>query len=203
MRYLILLLALLAGCENHYVPPAEKEQFVEVANLSVAQFEQLESNVEKSIRGNHANDLYAIKKAVADIKASQAELEARVANLELRCIDGKPEPPKEKAFAPQVPKKKLSIRERVKCYIYSQDSCVPCAELKSAIEKDLCGKLGWTCGESDDCDFIFRDSNAWPSYPVIEFRIDDSPKRRVFGRIPTADLSNELKRLMDNLDREA
>lgn len=179
MRYLLLLLALLAGCENHYVPPAEPLE---------ADFLVIEKPEEKAL--------------AFDAESKYAELEARVANLELRCIDGQPEPPKEKAFSPQVPKKKLSIRERVKCIIYSQESCVPCAELKAAIEKDLCGKLGWTCGESDDCDFIFRDSNAWPSYPVIEFRIDDSPKRRVFGRMPTADLSNELKRLMDNLDRE-
>lgn len=181
---IIVIFVAAIGCENHYVPPASPE-------------------LDRLI-----SDIQSDKPLSFDAESKCAELEARIANLELKCIDGKPEPPKaekppEKPFNPQIPKKKLTIRERVKCIVYSTESCVPCQELKLAIEKDLCGKLGWKCGESDDCDFIFKDSNSWPSYPVIEFRVDDSPKKRIFGRMPTADMSNELKRLMDTLDREA
>lgn len=180
---IIVAAALVAsniGCENHYVPPSDN---AEIVPLTEAEF----ADVQKQA--------FDYSHIAADLKA----LEMRVANLEKACIDGKPEQPK---FSAQDKPKKLTARERVKCFIYSTEGCKPCAELKAAIESELCGKLGWTCGANEECDFIFRDSNAWPTYPVIEFRIDDSPKRRVFGKMPINDISHELKRMIDNLDRE-
>lgn len=139
---------------------------------------------------------------LADLKATIADHEARIANLEKSCIDGKPKAEEGPKFKSE-PRKKLGRRERVKCIVYTTDGCLPCDQLKAEIEKELCGQLGWKAGESDENDIIYRKSESWQTYPTIEFRVDDSPRHRIFGKMPAADISNRLKNLIDTLDTEA
>ncbi len=180
MKNLAFIIAFLVGCQQTYVEDIEP--------LTPVAFEELKKE---------AFDL-------RELAAKVADHEERIASLEKACVDGKPnvqtlEPKKE---SPQIPKRKQTARQRVKCIVFSTEGCQPCDQLKAEIEKELTGKLGWTAG-SEEADIVYRESNAWPSYPVIEFRVDDIPKRRIFGRIPAAEISTELRRLIDNLDREA
>jgi hypothetical protein len=147
-----------------------------------------------------------------DLSADLKALEARVANLEKACIDGKPEPPK---FSAQTPKKKLSPRERVKCIIYCfpkwqnpktgkyEETCPAGGKMKEEVVELLTGELGWKAGESEDNDIIFRESESFSTCPTIEFRVDDSVKLRIFGRMPAADVSNKLNGFINSIDREA
>lgn len=171
--------------------------------LALAGVEMLEKQPETPV--NYAAPA-EVENATTTVEQRLADLESRVANLEKACIDGKPkaeakEEPKKSYQSP--PKRKLLPRERVKAIVYYTDGCLPCDQLKAEITKELCGSLGWTAGDTDNCDIIYRESNSWETYPTIEIRVDDSVKRRILGRIPAAEISRILKQAIDTLDREA
>lgn len=170
--------------------------------LALAGVEMLKKQPETPVN----YDAPAVVTATTTVEQRLADLESRVANLEKSCIDGKPkaeakEEPKKSFQLP--PKRKLLPRDRVKAIVYYTDGCLPCDQLKAEITKELCGNLGWTAGDTDNCDIIYRESNSWETYPTIEIRVDDSVKRRILGRIPAAEISRILKQAIDTLDREA